>query len=1237
MTGLAGILAQQGRNGDTMLMHVAPSEVDALSQMGALSQNPTTGLPEAFKLKNLLPIIGSSLLGPAFRAVGFSPGIASFLGGTASSMLGGSNIEKGIMSGLVSASIGNLGEKLAPAGSTATSEKFKIFQAPSSGTFGSRYAEALSTPRFNPIQAGKVAVEGGLENFMEQIQAPSVMVPFSIGAGELARMKAEEEYSRQYNRMIEDQKERRRRLWEKYPQVMPTGMAHGGTVHRKFDGGEFGLTEDYINQLINEIMSGGGAPQTAEMPQSAPSYAEPEPSYSSAPYDYEAQMRAEMEAESRRQAEADAARIAEEQRMLREYQLAQAAEAARVAEENARSERAAAAARAEQERIAAEQAMIERERQVEAARQAEAARAAEEARAMEAQRQAESEAAARAVEEMNRQQAAASQPAPTGNESMIADQAAANAFFNLMNQANAAAMEPTITAESLALNFGGGAGGGMPTVISKDVTAAPAVEMTPEEEAAAKAYSDYMAAQPSSVMTKEEIAASAGVSVSDLDAAQKAISEPYEARNAVLKQISDRLKANDFSGAFNVAIQAENEGKGMFFENIIDPDKMRYLRGPMTPEEMRMFYSQMPQDEYLKRYGDGNDFNPEQALAKTLSATGGQAGYINPGLGLKAKETTLGKIVDVVATYGIDALLAASGIPPWGAALAKGAMTYAETGGNIEATLKAAAAAAAGAKIGQAAGEAFAASSANAANAATSAAQNAANSAIAGGLTGDALAEVVITAARNAGVSAAVAQTIATTAINQAVGTTSKPTQSDLQEVTVTGSRVTPVNAPIITTPLDQPTTTQPTKTAEPEPVAETQPELEEIKVEAKRVDEPVISNLPLDQPSTRTVEQPPVEQPPLDEVVIESKKVDEGPGAPINIGADGTPEVVVKAEPVRDDFNAPTPTFTDPDIPLDTKVDVTEPEINMPEEKDLLDELIDKGAAVLELLAGGAGATTTTAAAKKEYGPSLGFVPESMKRKYIAAPEDYRHGFMPEWRFFENLNPAALTDDQIRKELEKKAAEDEKKAAEDELKNRPPADGLAGGGKVPFYSSRDYIDMIRGYSAGGEIEDEEDDEKMEESDEDMEQEVETEDSPMTDGGRQLMQLVKAAVLGQLGEDQSDEVISKFIDLYGHNAFRKVREDALESAMNGSRKEGMIRGHTGGMDDMVDGVIGSEERVAVSPGEFIIPADVVSMLGDGNSDSGRHKLEQMMSRVRKDKTGSTKQARPINAAKVLPA
>ena len=119
MQGLAGILAEQGRNGDTMLMHVAPSEVEYLAGLGGITQNPMTGLPEAFKFKDLLPFVGSAFLGPAFKAVGFSPGVSNFLATTASTMLGGGSLEKGIMSGLVSSSIGRLGKNLADLGPNA--------------------------------------------------------------------------------------------------------------------------------------------------------------------------------------------------------------------------------------------------------------------------------------------------------------------------------------------------------------------------------------------------------------------------------------------------------------------------------------------------------------------------------------------------------------------------------------------------------------------------------------------------------------------------------------------------------------------------------------------------------------------------------------------------------------------------------------------------------------------------------------------------------------------------------------------------------------------------------------------------------------------------------------------------------------------------------------------------------------------------------------------------------------
>jgi len=81
----------------------------------------------------------------------------------------------------------------------------------------------------------------------------------------------------------------------------------------------------------------------------------------------------------------------------------------------------------------------------------------------------------------------------------------------------------------------------------------------------------------------------------------------------------------------------------------------------------------------------------------------------------------------------------------------------------------------------------------------------------------------------------------------------------------------------------------------------------------------------------------------------------------------------------------------------------------------------------------------------------------------------------------------------------------------------------------------------------------------------------------------------------------------------------------------------MIRGQGGGMDDKVPGMIGDQQPVAVSPGEFIVPADVVSGLGDGSSDAGAEKLDQMMDRVRMARGGNTKQAPSIDADRMMPA
>ena len=129
--------------------------------------------------------------------------------------------------------------------------------------------------------------------------------------------------------------------------------------------------------------------------------------------------------------------------------------------------------------------------------------------------------------------------------------------------------------------------------------------------------------------------------------------------------------------------------------------------------------------------------------------------------------------------------------------------------------------------------------------------------------------------------------------------------------------------------------------------------------------------------------------------------------------------------------------------------------------------------------------------------------------------------------------------------------------------------------------------------------------------------------------------MVAAALMGMT--DQGDAIINMFVEKYGPDMFARIREMILQQNVPNAQTEGMIQGQGSGMDDMVGGMIGSQQPVAVSPGEFIVPADVVSGLGDGSSDAGAAELDQMMSRVRMARGGTTKQAPPVNPKGILPA
>lgn len=84
------------------------------------------------------------------------------------------------------------------------------------------------------------------------------------------------------------------------------------------------------------------------------------------------------------------------------------------------------------------------------------------------------------------------------------------------------------------------------------------------------------------------------------------------------------------------------------------------------------------------------------------------------------------------------------------------------------------------------------------------------------------------------------------------------------------------------------------------------------------------------------------------------------------------------------------------------------------------------------------------------------------------------------------------------------------------------------------------------------------------------------------------------------------------------------------------KKPSYVGGASDGMADQVQATIDGQEPVRLSSGEFVVPADVVSHLGNGNSKAGVKKLMQMNAGVRNARTGSKKQAKAINPDKYLP-
>ena len=81
----------------------------------------------------------------------------------------------------------------------------------------------------------------------------------------------------------------------------------------------------------------------------------------------------------------------------------------------------------------------------------------------------------------------------------------------------------------------------------------------------------------------------------------------------------------------------------------------------------------------------------------------------------------------------------------------------------------------------------------------------------------------------------------------------------------------------------------------------------------------------------------------------------------------------------------------------------------------------------------------------------------------------------------------------------------------------------------------------------------------------------------------------------------------------------------------------LLRGPGDGVSDNIPAMIGDKQHARLADGEFVVPARIVSELGNGSTEAGSRQLYAMMDRVRKARTGTKKMGKTVDARNVVPA
>ncbi len=153
-SGLANLMAMRGRMGDTELVHMSKPEIKGLASLGELTINPDTGLPEAFKLKSILPTVAG--LAAAYFTGGTSLLIPALATGATSAIVN-KDIGRGLFDGLLSYAGGSIMRGLSGGGEAfgeLATQTAPAAVAPTAGQAVGQAAQNFTASQLTDIAGG---------------------------------------------------------------------------------------------------------------------------------------------------------------------------------------------------------------------------------------------------------------------------------------------------------------------------------------------------------------------------------------------------------------------------------------------------------------------------------------------------------------------------------------------------------------------------------------------------------------------------------------------------------------------------------------------------------------------------------------------------------------------------------------------------------------------------------------------------------------------------------------------------------------------------------------------------------------------------------------------------------------------------------------------------------------------------------------------------------------------------